>query len=191
GRHRRHAPYTRRMAQESATVVVGVDGSPCSIEAVRWAADEARTHKGRLRAVHAWHYTATASHGGIPPAVSLDVDELKDAAEHVSRLRSSRRASTEPMSRSRSAWFKGRPRRRSSMQRRERGCWSSALAASAASSASSSATSATSARSSRRARSRSCRPPGGTARAQTPVEVVAGRDARGLAFTLRYVPETR
>jgi nucleotide-binding universal stress UspA family protein len=71
------------MAQESATVVVGVDGSPCSIEAIRWAADEARTHHARLRAVHAWHYPATASHAGIPPAVSLDVDELKEAAEHI------------------------------------------------------------------------------------------------------------
>jgi nucleotide-binding universal stress UspA family protein len=43
--------------------------------------DEARTHRARLRAVHAWHYPPAPSHAGIPPAVGLDVDELREAAE--------------------------------------------------------------------------------------------------------------
>lgn len=36
------------------TIVVGVDGSPGSEHAVRWAAEEARLRKARLRAVLAW-----------------------------------------------------------------------------------------------------------------------------------------
>jgi nucleotide-binding universal stress UspA family protein len=37
-------------------VVVGVDGSAGSSEAVRWAVAEARLRKVRLRAVHSWIY---------------------------------------------------------------------------------------------------------------------------------------
>ncbi|HXF97042.1 MAG TPA: universal stress protein [Gaiellaceae bacterium] len=42
------------------TIVVGVDGSPPSREALRWAAEEARLRQARLVAVHAWAF--------IPPA---------------------------------------------------------------------------------------------------------------------------
>ncbi len=35
-------------------VVVGVDGSAGSSDALRWAADEARAHHAALRVVHAW-----------------------------------------------------------------------------------------------------------------------------------------
>ncbi|MEV6325621.1 universal stress protein [Nocardia sp. NPDC051787] len=36
------------------TIVVGVDGSPPSQEALRWALAEARCHGSTVRAVHAW-----------------------------------------------------------------------------------------------------------------------------------------
>lgn len=38
------------------TVVVGVDGSAGSLEALRWALEEARLRKVRLRAIHSWIY---------------------------------------------------------------------------------------------------------------------------------------
>jgi nucleotide-binding universal stress UspA family protein len=39
------------------TVVVGVDGSDCSRDAVRWAADEAVRRDARLKLVHVWQYS--------------------------------------------------------------------------------------------------------------------------------------
>lgn len=41
---------------KAATVVVGVDGSAGSTEALRWALAEARLRKSPLRAVHAWMF---------------------------------------------------------------------------------------------------------------------------------------
>ena len=43
------------MAATTPRVVVGVDGSPASMEALRWAFDEARRRAARLDVVHAWH----------------------------------------------------------------------------------------------------------------------------------------
>lgn len=37
-------------------VVVGVDGSAGSVEALRWALDEARLRKAPLRVIHSWVY---------------------------------------------------------------------------------------------------------------------------------------
>ena len=47
-------------AFESASprIVVGVDGSPGSVRALRWALDEARTLSASVDAVFAWHYPA-------------------------------------------------------------------------------------------------------------------------------------
>ncbi len=39
-----------------AVIVVGVDGSPASTRALRWAADEARLRAATLRVVNAWSY---------------------------------------------------------------------------------------------------------------------------------------
>ena len=38
------------------TIVVGVDGSECSVKALRWALDEARLRDAKVRAVIAWLY---------------------------------------------------------------------------------------------------------------------------------------
>jgi len=45
-------------------VIVGVDGSPESVEALRWAARYAAATGAKITAVHAWHYPA----GGPVPA---------------------------------------------------------------------------------------------------------------------------
>ena len=37
-----------------AEIVVGVDGSPGSLQALRWAVAEARLRGASLRLVHAW-----------------------------------------------------------------------------------------------------------------------------------------
>jgi nucleotide-binding universal stress UspA family protein len=41
-------------SMSAGTIVVGVDGSEASKEALRWAAAEARLRGARLRVVHAW-----------------------------------------------------------------------------------------------------------------------------------------
>lgn len=57
------------------TIVVGVDGSPPSVAALRWAAEEAALRDARLVAVHAWTFVppaAIAEPGMIPmPAMDL------------------------------------------------------------------------------------------------------------------------
>ncbi|MBG6058115.1 nucleotide-binding universal stress UspA family protein [Cryobacterium sp. MP_M5] len=42
--------------ERSFLVVVGVDGSPESIAALRWAVDEARLRHGRVRPITSWSY---------------------------------------------------------------------------------------------------------------------------------------
>lgn len=68
------------------TIVVGVDGSPPSIAALRWAADEAALRGAQIVAVHAWTFVPPApiaEPGMIPlPAVDLagSLDAERDAA---------------------------------------------------------------------------------------------------------------
>lgn len=64
--------------------VVGVDGSPGSAHALRWAADQARGRPVAIRSVHAWHPTALgiaglsapSLHDQVPDAVHRTLDEL-------------------------------------------------------------------------------------------------------------------
>ncbi|MCK9925965.1 universal stress protein [Frankia sp. Mgl5] len=63
---------------EGGAVVVGVDGSPASLDALDWAVREAELRSARLRVVHVW----------TPPPVSADgrptdVDALRHAARGV------------------------------------------------------------------------------------------------------------
>jgi nucleotide-binding universal stress UspA family protein len=51
----------------TGTIVVGVDGSRGSQQALSWAAEEARLRGSRLRAVHAWRLPL--SEGAPEPAV--------------------------------------------------------------------------------------------------------------------------
>jgi nucleotide-binding universal stress UspA family protein len=47
-------------AEGARRIVVGVDGSPESLEALKWAGEEARTRGAILHAVRIWHYPASA-----------------------------------------------------------------------------------------------------------------------------------
>ncbi|HTZ26559.1 MAG TPA: universal stress protein [Streptosporangiaceae bacterium] len=48
-------------------IVVGVDGSPCSARALRWAVRQARLTGGSVEAVFAWEYpTSYGGYGWVP-----------------------------------------------------------------------------------------------------------------------------
>jgi nucleotide-binding universal stress UspA family protein len=57
------------------TIVVGVDGSAASHEALRWAAEEARVRDARVVAVHVWSYVPMAPIGdpGMVPMPAVDM----------------------------------------------------------------------------------------------------------------------
>jgi nucleotide-binding universal stress UspA family protein len=73
----------------AGAIVVGVDGSEASRDALRWAADEARLRSARLVAVHAWLFVAPqpiADPAGLAlPAGDLpgQLDAEKDAAQYA------------------------------------------------------------------------------------------------------------
>jgi nucleotide-binding universal stress UspA family protein len=81
-------------AGEMGTIVVGVDGSPGSDAALRWALDEARLRGSRLRVVHAYEAPHVAlsdvavGAAGIPtPPVlaQVDVERVRASAEEQAR----------------------------------------------------------------------------------------------------------
>ncbi len=64
-------------------VVVGVDGSPGSRAALKFAAEEARLRGGRLRIIAAWQYPRT--YGGswtVPPELTPESD-ARDAVDEA------------------------------------------------------------------------------------------------------------
>jgi nucleotide-binding universal stress UspA family protein len=62
-------------------IVVGIDGSQSSREALAWAVDEARARGARVEAVHAWHVPAVAFYA--PGAIALDGDTFENEAKRV------------------------------------------------------------------------------------------------------------
>jgi nucleotide-binding universal stress UspA family protein len=77
-----------RKSTQLSSVVVGVDGSAGSSEALQWAIAEARLRNAPLRAVHAWTYVnpLIPSLVGYPySAESVDstVDDRQQAAEQI------------------------------------------------------------------------------------------------------------
>lgn len=59
----------------SKAIVVGVDGSDASREALRWAADEARLRSASLVAVHAWSFVP-AQPIGDPGMLAMPAGDL-------------------------------------------------------------------------------------------------------------------
>ena len=64
-------------------IVVGVDGSPASRDALRWALEEARLWHGSVEAVHAWSYPAMTSAPGIVPPPTFARKDLEAEARQV------------------------------------------------------------------------------------------------------------
>jgi nucleotide-binding universal stress UspA family protein len=68
-----------------AKIVVGVDGSEASKDALRWALEEARLRQAELVAVHAWEPPQTIAEPGPAPGFDL-VAVLPQAEEAGQRL---------------------------------------------------------------------------------------------------------
>ena len=66
-------------------IVVGVDGSPGSRDAVRWAAQYARLTGAELRAVASWRWPNYVTR--IPPGVDLKADTERTLRETVAGVR--------------------------------------------------------------------------------------------------------
>jgi nucleotide-binding universal stress UspA family protein len=65
-------------------IVAGVDGSPSSLSALRWAVGQAGLTGASVDAVIAWHYPAAAGSGGYGMAVgSAGPDDFREIAEKI------------------------------------------------------------------------------------------------------------
>jgi nucleotide-binding universal stress UspA family protein len=71
-------PGTAAAGQPAPVIVVGVDGSPDSSAALKWAASEARLRNAELRIIHTWSVPAL-SYGTYLPATAFD--DVARAAE--------------------------------------------------------------------------------------------------------------
>jgi nucleotide-binding universal stress UspA family protein len=69
------------------TIVVGVDGSPPSVAALRWAAEEAALRDAALVALHAWSYVPAApiAEPGMIPMPAGDLPGYLDAEQGAAR----------------------------------------------------------------------------------------------------------
>src|SRR2546423_15627777 len=74
-----------RTAEREGDVVVGVDGSPASVVALRWAAGEADRRGRGLFLVHAMSWPAYAAAAGMPPDSFATGTEAEAQAEAVLR----------------------------------------------------------------------------------------------------------
>ena len=72
-------------APARSVVVVGVDGSTGSRDAVRWAAEYARLTGAELRAVASWRWPNYITR--IPPGVDLEADTRRTLEEVVAEVR--------------------------------------------------------------------------------------------------------
>lgn len=57
---------------KAPVIVIGVDGSPSSLRAVQWAAEQAKLTGGTLRAVSSWRWPNYITR--VPPGVDLPKD---------------------------------------------------------------------------------------------------------------------
>lgn len=72
----------------SGTIVVGVDGSDASMDALRWAAEEARLRSASLVAVHAWSFVPPQPIGdpGMLAMPAGDLPGQLDAESEAARI---------------------------------------------------------------------------------------------------------
>lgn len=63
-------------------IVAGVDGSPSSLAALRWAVSQAQRTGGTVDAVIAWQFPATGSFGWAPVSAIDDLD-FESVAKHT------------------------------------------------------------------------------------------------------------
>ena len=66
------------------TIVVGVDGSDASVNALRWALREARLRTARVRVVLAWSYPQVSTYHEAKHV--LDVPFAEDAAAFLDQV---------------------------------------------------------------------------------------------------------
>lgn len=72
----------------AGTIVVGVDGSEASLEALRWAAEEARLRSAKVVALHAWAFVPAAPIGD-PGMIAIPAGDLAgqlDAESEAARV---------------------------------------------------------------------------------------------------------
>ena len=76
---------TAQVVGSRSGVVVGVDGSAGSGQALKWAVAEARLRGAPLTVVHAWHQTSPVSFVGgyLGTPMLYDVDLFEKAAQQV------------------------------------------------------------------------------------------------------------
>lgn len=55
-------------------IAVGVDGSECSIDALRWAIDEGRMRGAQVEVLHIWHFPYVGLPGLTPPYQDEDFE---------------------------------------------------------------------------------------------------------------------
>ena len=67
------------MTARRETIVVGVDGSACSLAALRWAVDEAKLRNAGLRVVHAWSYPHVSTYHEAAHVMRLPLAESAEA----------------------------------------------------------------------------------------------------------------
>ena len=65
----------------SGTIVVGVDGSPYALAALRWALDEARLRNAEIQVVHAYETPFYLIGMGEPSPVTVSPDAVQEAAK--------------------------------------------------------------------------------------------------------------
>lgn len=74
-------------APAAPVIVVGVDGSAGSRDAVRWAAEQARLTGAELRAVATWRWPNYVTR--IPPGADPGADTLSTLQEVIAEIRTS------------------------------------------------------------------------------------------------------
>ena len=60
------------------TIVVGVDGSDCSVAALRWALAEARLRNARVRVVHAWSFPHVSTYHEAAHVMTIPLAQVAE-----------------------------------------------------------------------------------------------------------------